>query len=95
MLTSSLVQDKQTEPGLFGWLGAKNAAWKIFWIVELGLFVVHYILSFFFHVPAIGLVLVWVSIIVGVLMIFMTAFLGGKDIISMVKVGKELRQDSK
>jgi Na+/proline symporter len=95
MLTSNLVQDKQTKPGLFGWLGAENASWKIFWVVELGLFVIHYILSFLFHVPAVGLIMVWISIIVGVLMIFMTAILGGRDIISMVKVGKELQKNSK
>jgi Na+/proline symporter len=92
MLTSNLVEDKQTKPGVFGWLGAESAGWKIFWVVELGLFVVHYILSFLFHVPAIGLVMVWVSIIVGVLMIFMTALLGGRDLVRMVQAGKELRQ---
>jgi Na+/proline symporter len=95
MLTSNLVEDKQTKPGMFGWLGAETAGWKVFWVVEIGLFIVHYLLSFFFHIPVVGFVMVWTSLIVGVLMIFMTAFLGGRDLVRMVQAGQEVRQTSK
>ncbi|MDR1135925.1 MAG: sodium:solute symporter family protein [Clostridiales Family XIII bacterium] len=86
--TSPLVIDKQERPGIFGWLGADTLSWKTFWVVVFAVFALHYVLAFLFHVPVFGLAMVWMSFIVGSVMIFMLAGLGGKDLIDMARATK-------
>jgi SSS family solute:Na+ symporter len=86
--TSDLVEDKQTRPGFFGWLGADTTSWKLFWIVVFTIFGLHYVFSFLFHVPFFGLSMVWTSLLIGFLMIFMLGILGTKDLVSMVQATK-------
>ena len=74
--------------GLFGWLGADTTGWKAFWIGVIIIFAAHYILSFTFHIEAMGIGMVWASFGVGAIMIFVMAILGGKDIVGMVKDSK-------
>ncbi|MBQ9015461.1 MAG: sodium:solute symporter family protein [Firmicutes bacterium] len=74
--------------GFFGWLGADTAGWKAFWIGVAIIFAGHYILSFFFHVKAMGIGMTWASFGVGAVMIFIMAILGGRDIVGMVKDSK-------
>ncbi|GHV54708.1 hypothetical protein FACS1894206_08080 [Deltaproteobacteria bacterium] len=82
--SSNLVEDKQTKPGFFGWLGAETTGWKIFWIAVFVVFGVHYLFSFLFHIPFFGLSMVWTSFLVGFLMILMLGALGTKDMLDMV-----------
>ncbi|MDR0424374.1 MAG: sodium:solute symporter family protein [Clostridiales Family XIII bacterium] len=85
---SPLVVDKQERPGMFGWLGADTIGWKTFWVVVFTVFALHYVLAFLFHVPVFGLSMVWTSFIVGGIMIFMLAGLGGKDLVNMARIAK-------
>ena len=87
MKTTNLIHeiDKPQRPGLFGWLCADTMGWKVFWIAVFVIFALHYVLSIWFHIPVIGLGMVWVATIVGVLMIFMLASLGGRDIYRMAQ----------
>lgn len=95
--TTNLIPEveKVTRPGLFGWLGADTIGWKAFWIAIIVIFGAHYILSFAFEVPTVGMLMVWVSFIVGGLMIFMMAGLGGRDLTRMVKASKEIQSKNK
>ncbi|MDR3073202.1 MAG: sodium:solute symporter family protein [Deltaproteobacteria bacterium] len=90
MAADTTVADKQTEPGFFGWLGADTPAWKLFWVVTGIVLALHYLLAFLFHIPAMGLSMVWLSFIVGVLMLVMLSYLGTKDVIDMVKATHKL-----
>lgn len=92
MKTSQLIKDsdRPQRGGVFGWLCADSLNWKIFWVVVAVIFIGHYFLSFFYHLEMVGILMTWVALIVGVLMIFMMAVLGGKDIGNMVKVSKEV-----
>ncbi len=74
--------------GIFGWLGAKSGGIKVCWTVVGVLFILHFILSFVFHVKGAALLMTWVSLITGVCMIFLLFFLGLKDVITMVKNSK-------
>lgn len=85
MMADNTVADKQTRPGFFGWLGADTASWKAFWIVTFVVLALHFLLAFMFHIPAFGLSMVWLSFLVGVLMLIMLSWLGTKDVIDMVK----------
>ncbi|MDR2133175.1 MAG: sodium:solute symporter family protein [Clostridiales Family XIII bacterium] len=87
--TSSLVVDKQERPGIFGWLGADTSGWKTFWVVVFVVFAMHYVLAFLFHLPAFGVAMIWTSFVVGAIMIFMLAILGGKDLVNMARIAKE------
>lgn len=69
--------------------------WRAFWIAIIVIFGGHYLLSFFFAVPTVGTLMVWTSFIVGGLMIFMMAGLGGRDLTRMVKASKELQTKNK
>lgn len=82
-------EEKQTKPGIFGWLGAETSTWKIFWIIVAMIFIGHYVLSLGFGNEALGTIMVWVSLVVGVLMIIMMAALGGKDIVNMARENKK------
>ena len=90
--TTDLVAeiDKPQRPGVYGWLCADTAGWKVFWVVVFLVFGLHYVLSFLFHVPAMTLTMVWISTIVGGLMIFMLAGLGGRDIYRMAKAANQI-----
>lgn len=96
MMADDTVEDKQTTPGFFGWLGAETSLWKLFWIVVFTVFALHYLLAFLFHIPFFGLGMVWTSFAVGVGMFFLLAILGTKDIIDMVNAtklrGQQMRQ---
>lgn len=85
MMADDSVVDKQTRPGFFGWLGADTSAWKAFWVVTFTVLALHFLLAFLFHIPVFGLSLVWLSFIVGILMLIMLSWLGTKDVIDMVK----------
>jgi SSS family solute:Na+ symporter len=87
--TSPLVVDKQERSGVFGWLGADTVGWKSFWIVVFAVFALHYVLAFLFHLPLFGNVMIRTSFAVGTVMIFMLAFLGGKDLLNMARLTKE------
>ena len=52
------------------------------------IFLGHYVLSFSFSNIHVGTIMVWTSFIVGGVMIFMLAGLGGKDIVNMAKDNK-------
>ena len=95
MNTTNLIreEDKQTKKGIFGWLGAETNGWKLFWVVVFTIFALHYILSFFFSTQLVGMGMVWISLIVGALMILMLAVLGGRDIVNMVKIGKQINKN--
>lgn len=90
MMKSDLIapSDKPIGPGFFGWLCANTTGWKVFWVVVAVIFAAHYLLAFGFHILPVGLTMVWIAMIVGVLMIFMMAILGGKDLIEMAKDNK-------
>jgi SSS family solute:Na+ symporter len=75
-------------PGLFGWLGATTTTWKTFWIIVFLVFALHYVLSFLFHIQAMTLLMIWVALIVGTAMIFIMAFLGGADLVGLIKAAK-------
>lgn len=81
--SSDLVVDKVTRPGLFGWLGADTALWKVFWVCVGTVFFLHYVLSFWFHVSSLALVMVWVSLIVSAAMILLLGGLGTRDAIRL------------
>jgi MFS family permease len=87
MKASSLIPeyDKPQRGGFFGWLCADTAGWKAFWVVVAVIFAAHYVLSLGFQVETIGVAMIWVALTVGVLMIFMMAILGGRDLIGMAK----------
>lgn len=91
MKASSLIPESEKCPGkgFFGYLGAETNNWKIFWIGVAIIFGGHYVLSLAFANMTIGVVMTWVALIVGVIMIFIMAILGGKDIAGMVKASKE------
>ena len=79
--------------GFFGWLGAdKSTIWKVFWICVSVVFIGHYVLSFAFSEMAAGVAMTWTSIIVGTVLIFIMAILGGKDIINMAKENKRVQK---
>lgn len=71
--------------GFFGYLGADTGGWKAFWFCLAVIFAAHYILSFAYANMYVGITMTWVSIVVGILMIFIMAILGGKDIVSLFK----------
>ena len=85
-------EEKCNGPGFFGWLGADTPGWKVFWICVAVIFGMHYVMSFAFHVEPFGIAMVWTSFIVGGLMIFIMAILGGKDIIGMAQASRQLGQ---
>lgn len=95
--TTDLIPEKEkaTHPGLFGWLGADSKAWKCFWIITIVAFTFHYIGSFLFHIPAIGLCLTWTSLIVGIVLLVLLSVLGGKDIGGMAKSNMKLSHHHK
>ncbi|MEG1584119.1 MAG: hypothetical protein RR361_03585, partial [Anaerovorax sp.] len=88
-------EDKPHRKGLFGWLCADTIGWKLFWVGVIVIFVLHYALSIGFHIPAFGFAMVWIAIAVGTVMIFMLSFLGGKDILNMVKERQALEKETK
>lgn len=90
MKTSDLVEEKVTKPGVFGWLGAETASWKVFWVCVFGVFALHYVLSFLFHVPAVTILMMWVSLAVSVIMIIQLSAMGFRDAYVMVKAGKHV-----
>ncbi|MDR2165851.1 MAG: hypothetical protein LBO79_09605, partial [Zoogloeaceae bacterium] len=98
MMADDSVEDKQTKPGFFGWLGAETSNWKLFWVVTFAVFALHYLLAFLFHIEFFALCMVWLSFIVGVLMLVMLGILGTKDVISMVRathrVGQQAKRDA-
>ena len=77
-----------TRPGLYGWLGADIKSWKIFWPCVFGVFILHYILAFAFHVPTATLIITWLGLIVSVFMILQLTIMGAKDAYYLVKEGK-------
>ncbi len=89
MKNSPLVVEKVTRRGMFGWLGADNLSWKVFWVIVFVVFGLHYVLSFFFQVPSIALTMIWISLVIGVIMIAMLAVLGLKDVVQMIRDFKE------
>lgn len=91
MKKTSLIreEDKQMRKGFFGWLGADTTNWKLFWIAVVVIFVLHYVLSFLFSIETIGVMMVWISIAVGIVMLVMLAVLGGKDIIELARTSKK------
>lgn len=88
--TSPLFVEKVTRPGVFGWLGADNAAWKFFWICVLSVFGLHYVLAAFFQVPTVANLMVWVGMAVSVIMIILLTVMGAKDALVLIKQGKEI-----
>ena len=90
MAASDLIPeyDKPQRKGFFGWLCADTVGWKVFWVAVVIVFAAHYVLSLGFHVQSIGIMMVFVALIVGTLMIFMMAILGGRDLIGMAKENK-------
>ncbi len=78
----------ETGTGLFGWLGAHSGIAKASWVLVIGLFLLHFLLSFFFHVRWVGFVMTWVALIASVVMIFVLFFLGLRDVLRMVKETK-------
>lgn len=59
-----------------------------FWICVLIVFAAHYVLSLGYSNMGLGIAMTWASFGVGAVMIFIMAFLGGKDIVNMVKESK-------
>ena len=88
-------EDKPQRGGLYGWLCADKAGWKIFWVVIAVIFLGHYVLSFAFANQTVGVIMVWTAFIVGGAMIFMLAALGGKDIVHMAKANKAAERAEK
>ncbi len=90
MRESTLIpeSEKCLGKGFFGWLGADTKGWKAFWICVAVIFGAHYVLSLAFANMGIGVTMTWVAIVVGIVMIFIMAILGGKDIINMAKESK-------
>lgn len=88
---SSLVVEKVTKPGIFGWLGADTTSWKVLWVCIFTVFGLHYLLSFFFQVPAVSIFMVWVAMGVSVIMILQLTIMGLRDALVMVKGGKRLK----
>jgi SSS family solute:Na+ symporter len=85
MKTSSLNPHKVTRRGPYGWLGADTVAWKVYWAVTLSLFALHYVLTFWFHIETFAITMVWMSLIVGVLMLIVLIIFGTKDMATMAK----------
>lgn len=90
MRATNLIPDSEKclGKGFFGYLGAETSSWKIFWVIMAIIFVAHYTLSFGFTNMGFGVAMTWVSLVIGVIMIFVMAILGGKDIVGMVKDSK-------
>ena len=78
--------------GFYGYLGADTSGWKTFWVCLTIIFGAHYILSFAYANMHVGIAMTWVSIVVGTLMIFMMAVLGGKDIVGLFKTTAKSRK---
>jgi SSS family solute:Na+ symporter len=93
--TTNLVTDKQTRPGLFGWLGADTVTWKVYWVIVFTVFALHYLLSFFFHVHFVGLTMVWISIVIGFAMIVLLAVLGGRDLAGLFRLSSKANTTDK
>ena len=91
MKESELIpeSEKCLGKGFFGWLGADSKGWKVFWVCVAVIFGGHYVLSLAFSNMGIGVAMTWTSIVVGIIMIFIMAVLGGKDIAGMVRDSKE------
>ncbi len=91
MKASNLIPEfeKPHRKGFFGWLCADTAGWKVFWVAVVVVFAAHYVMSLGFQVQNLGIAMVWVALIVGTLMIFMMAILGGRDLIHMAKDNKK------
>lgn len=60
----------------------------MFWVGVAVIFGGHYILSLAFANMTIGITMTWTAVVIGIIMIFIMAFLGGKDILGMVKASK-------
>lgn len=90
MRESTLIpeSEKCLGKGFFGWLGADTKGWKVFWVCVAVIFGAHYVLSLAFANMGIGVAMTWVSIVVGIIMIFIMAILGGKDIVAMARESK-------
>ena len=78
----------ETGKGIMGWLGAHSGLIKLLWILVGILFVLHFILSFFFHIKGAALAMTWISFAAGIVMIFVLLLLGLRDVINMAKLQK-------
>ncbi|HHY90797.1 MAG TPA: sodium:solute symporter family protein [Clostridiales bacterium] len=81
--------DPAIKPGFFGWLGAHKTYEKAFWICVFSAFILHYLLAFIFHIEFAGVLMVWISVLAGILMLVLLGVLGFKDIFGLVKSYKE------
>lgn len=88
--TSTLVIEKVTRPGVFGWLGADTGLWKFFWVCVFGVFGLHYVLAATFQIPTMANLMVWIGMVISVVMIVLLTIMGLKDALVMIKEGKEL-----
>ena len=89
---STSTEDGNFGKGFYGYLGADTSGWKTFWVCLTIIFGAHYILSFAYANMHVGIAMTWVSIVVGTLMIFMMAVLGGKDIVGLFKTTAKSRK---
>lgn len=81
--------DTAITKGFFGWLGAHKTYEKIFWVVVFGVFLLHFLLAFLFHVDVLGISFIWIATIIGIGMIFLLGIMGFRDIYHIVKDFKE------
>lgn len=95
METSPLVKEKQTGKGFFAWLGADNFFVKLLWVFTFASLILHYLLSFVFHIKAFGYLLIWISFIMGVGLIFLLLVMGLKDIFHIAAAQREKKAKKK
>ncbi len=88
---SPLVEDKVTKPGIFGWLGAESASWKLFWIIVAVVFVLHYILAGLFHIPTMAVLMVYIGMAISIGMIIQLSIMGAKDALAWIKIGSHMK----
>lgn len=84
--------DKAITKGFFGWLGAQRAFEKVFWIIVFTVFLLHIVLAFVFQVAAAGIAYIWISVIIGIAMIFLLGVLGFRDILHLVRDFKQNKE---
>lgn len=79
------INDPAIKKGFFGWLGASKTYMKAFWIFVFTVFILHFLLAFVFQNVAAGTALIWLSVIMGIVMVLLLGILGTRDIYGLVK----------
>jgi SSS family solute:Na+ symporter len=82
---AAIDEGNPDKPGFFGFFGAEKGYVKAAWVMVIVLFLLHYILVFWFHIPAFGAFALWASVIVSIGMMVVIAIMGAFDLTGFLK----------